>query len=260
MAKRHTVKPGDCFSSLAKKNGFFNYLTLYKRGTNSEIRKKRKNPNMLVEGDVLKIPSKRQKKAAIPLDDEITFVVDRQVTKIRLAVLDVEDKTIDLTDCKLVVGPLTKTDKPTPAGLIEGEIDPTVKAGTLELKFTLKKKAATAVVAEVGGTAPDPPPHPPDIVAKEFLDESEKDDDAPVEVAIALQIGFLEPCSETRGAMQRLNNLGCKVPDATAKTAEDDATKRVVKSYQKFKDPTKADPSGAVADLRADLEKAHDKI
>jgi N-acetylmuramoyl-L-alanine amidase len=256
----HPVKPGDCFSSVAKENGYFNYLTLYGHGDNAALKGKRKNPNLLVEGDVVKVPAKRQKKVPLDLDKEKKFVVDRKPTKIRLALMDVLDKAMDLTDCKLVVGPLTSTSKPTGAGLLEKEIDPTVKAGTLDLKINVKRKPEPPPKPATAVTPPEKPPHPPEIAAKDFLDEVEKDDGKPVELSIALQIGFLEPHTEVRGALQRLNNLGCKVPHPTAKTAADDPTKTVVKSYQKFKNPAAATPTGAIKDLEAALETAHDKI
>lgn len=256
----HPVVPGDCFNSLAKDNGFYNYLTLYGHGDNAAIKTKRKNPNLLVEGDVVKIPDKRPKKMPLDLDKEKKFVVDRKPTKLRLAIMDVEDKALTVTDCKLVVGPLTSTDKPTAAGLLEKEIDPTAKAGTLDLKFTLTKKPVPPPEPVVAVVAPEKPPHPPLIEAKEFTDELDPDDGLPIEVAIALHVGFLEPHTEVRGGIQRLNNLGCKLPDATAKTAIDDPTKVVIKSYQKFKDPATAAPTGAIKDLEAALETAHDKI
>ncbi len=253
----HTVEPGDCFSSLAKANGYFNYLTLYNHGDNAAIKGIRANPNLLVEGDPIAIPDKRQKKVALDLDKEKKFVVDRKKTKLRLSLKDCEDKALPILEIKLVVGPLTSTAKPNGDGLLEVEVDPSVKAGTLAIKPLLIKKP---VVPErpVSGPEPEKPPHPPKIVAKDFTDEPPTDDGKPVELEIELKVGFLEPHTEVRGSLQRLNNLGCKIPDATAHTADDDPTKRAVKSYQKYKG--EATPSGAIADLQASLETAHDKV
>src|SRR5579863_5892923 len=100
----HVVQPGDCFSSLAKENDYYNYRTLYDHPDNATIKGTRANPNMLVEADVVKIPDKRQKKVALVLDGEKKFVVDRKKTKLRVAVNDVEDKAPTASKLKLTVG------------------------------------------------------------------------------------------------------------------------------------------------------------
>jgi hypothetical protein len=43
----YTVKPGDCFKSIAKQHGFFNYQTIYKHAAN---KKTWPNPNTLERG------------------------------------------------------------------------------------------------------------------------------------------------------------------------------------------------------------------
>ena len=251
------VRPGDCFSSLAKENDYFNYLTLYNHSDNQQIHDTRTNPNMLVEGDDYTIPAKRQKKVALVLDKEKKFVLDRQKTKLRLAVVDVESKAPKVTKCKLTVGTATLA-KLGANGLMELEIDASEKGGTLT--FTLPALPAVDTGQKKKPAKPkDQPPHPPEIDVPQFIDELEDDDTDPIEVELDLQIGFLESHTETRGGLQRLNNLGCKVPQPDAKTADDDPTKAVVKSYQKSKAP-KAVPSGNLSDLLSDLETAHDKI
>jgi len=252
----HTVAPGDCFNSIAKENGFFNYLTLYDHGDNASLKGIRKNPNMLVEGDPVVVPDKRQKKMPLDLDREKKFVVDRKKVKLRLAIKDVEDKALAVSEIKLVVGSVTSTAKPASGtGLLEVEIDPTPKAGTLQFKPLIIKKPVPPS-PPVAGPAPAHPPHPPKIKADEFTDEALPDD--PVEFGIQLQIGFLEPKEETRGSLQRLNNLGCKLPDPMAHTATDDPTKRAIKSYQKYKG--EETPSGNLTDVQGSLEAAHDTV
>lgn len=251
----HIVKPGDCFNSIAKQHGFYNYLTLYGHGDNAAIKGNRKNPNQLVEGDPVSIPEKRQKKMPLDLDRDKKFMVDRKKVKLRIAIKDVEDKALALQEIKVMVGSLTSTAMPNSAGLVELEIDPAPKSGLLQFKPRIFKKAVPPP-KPVAGPEPEKPPHPPLIKADEFTDELPPDD--PVEFGLQLKIGHLEPNEEIRGSLQRLNNLGCKLPDATAHTATDDPTKRVIKSYQKFKGAK--DPSGNIADVQGTLEAAHDKI
>jgi hypothetical protein len=56
--KSHLVQPGDCISSIAFLHGFFPD-TLWNDPANAELRRKRKDPNVLVPGDVVAIPDLR---------------------------------------------------------------------------------------------------------------------------------------------------------------------------------------------------------
>ena len=87
----HAVVPGDCFNSIAKSEGFYNYLTVYNQGTN---RTNFPNPNMLEEGTTVDVPDKKPKKAPLNLDAKTGFVVDRQKTKFRVVLLDTDFQTL----------------------------------------------------------------------------------------------------------------------------------------------------------------------
>ncbi len=261
----HAVQPGDCFSSLAKENGYFNYRTLYDHPDNAAIKGARANPNMLNEGDVVKIPDKRQKKVALTLDGEKKFVLDRRKTKLRLSVVDVESKAPKVTKCQLTVGAASLA-KLAPSGLMELDINAADKSGTLSLILPAAPAVDTGqkgpgVVEKVKGALAGDKVfvHPPEIVVREFIDELDDDDKDPIEIEVTLCLGFLEPPTEIRGGLRRLNNLGCKVPATDATTAADDPTKAVVKGYQLLKSP-KAVPTGDLNDLLKILETDHDKI
>jgi hypothetical protein len=173
-------------------------------------------------------------------------------------------KAFSPTSCKLTVG--TESLSKMSGGLMELEIDPTEKAGTLNFKLPKLPKVETG--QDEPGTAekvkdaltPDKlPTNPPEIEVRDFIDELPDHDKDPIEFKVALQIGFLEPHTEVRGGLRRLNNLGCKIPLPDATTADDDATKAVIKSYQLSKAP-KAVPSGLIADLLTGLQTDHDVI
>lgn len=56
----YTVKQGDCISSIAKKNGFF-WEKVWDHPNNSQLKQKRKDPNILYPGDIVFVPDKEEK-------------------------------------------------------------------------------------------------------------------------------------------------------------------------------------------------------
>jgi hypothetical protein len=64
MSIQHTVVPGDCFSSIAAKYGFFPN-TLWNDPGNAALKERRKDPNVLQPGDVVEIPDKRAKTVTV---------------------------------------------------------------------------------------------------------------------------------------------------------------------------------------------------
>jgi N-acetyl-anhydromuramyl-L-alanine amidase AmpD len=76
--------------------------------------------------------------------------------------------------------------------------------------------------------------------------------DEKTKVVWTLEVGALEPNSETRGSLQRLFNLGYTTP--VQKTTDAD-TQRAVRAFQIFE---KKATTGALADIKADVEAKHD--
>ena len=58
--KDHTVKHGDCLTSIAEENGFF-WETLWEHPKNAALKEKRKDPTVLLSGDKVHVPDKREK-------------------------------------------------------------------------------------------------------------------------------------------------------------------------------------------------------
>jgi hypothetical protein len=247
----YTVKPGDCFNSIAKDKGFFNYQTVYKNGQNA---KTWPNPNMLEEGGTVDVPDKTIKKVAVKLDSETKFLLDRRKTRLRLVLVDANLKPLKLLTCVVTVGAVWNK-MPNSKGLLElPDIDPTIKTGTL--KVTLDLPAPTPA-APPPAPVPNPNAYPPQIVTAAFEDPVPTLD-AAKNIGWVLNVGFLEQKTAIRGVLQRMVNLGFGCPVAKI---EDDKTKLAISAYQLFfKLKKKGQETGAAADIRSDIAKRHDTL
>jgi len=63
MARDYTVRQGDCTRSIAFENGFF-WETIWNHGANAALKDRRKDPEVLYEGDVVHIPDLRLREEA----------------------------------------------------------------------------------------------------------------------------------------------------------------------------------------------------
>jgi len=77
----HDVKAGDCIATIAAKHGL-PWKTVWEAPENAELRKRRKDPNVLAPGDKVTVPKPAPKQAQIQTGKAHRFVVKRE--KIRL--------------------------------------------------------------------------------------------------------------------------------------------------------------------------------
>jgi hypothetical protein len=82
----YTAQKGDCISSIAFKNGFF-WQTLWDDPKNADLRKLRKDPNVLAEGDSVFIPDLRKATEDCPTDAQHSFVLKGVPAKLKLRLL-----------------------------------------------------------------------------------------------------------------------------------------------------------------------------
>lgn len=85
--REHTVKQGDCISSIAYKYGF-SPDTIWNDSKNSKLKQERKNPGVLEEGDVVSIPDKRLKEVEVPSGQRHRFRRKGVPEKLRLQLLE----------------------------------------------------------------------------------------------------------------------------------------------------------------------------
>lgn len=137
----HTVQQGEHLSSIAKKYGFADFLTVWNDGGNSALRDARKNPNVLFPGDVLTIPQRLEKQEARPTGTLHRFVTSAKRLQLRIRVLDSEGKADKNTPCVLNVRGIINNHTTDGDGKIEEVIPRDAQDGMLtihEIELPLK--------------------------------------------------------------------------------------------------------------------------
>jgi hypothetical protein len=125
----YKVTAGDCISSIAERYGFF-WQTIW--NANPELKALRKNPNVLLPGDIVKIPDLVEKNQSCPTDKRHIFVKKGTPAKFRLVL---ERHNVPLAnrryildiDGKIFEGQTDST------GLLEANISPAARQGFLRL-------------------------------------------------------------------------------------------------------------------------------
>ena len=170
MAKVYEVERGDCLSSIAARNGFARWQTIYEHPDNAEFRELRPNPNIIYAGDRLVIPDPEIKQVEIATGASHSLRVDSAQIMLRIELFDVgEDGLADASYELRVDGdeePLT------------GELD----GGLLEHPVPAKARRAHLLLMN-------------------------KDSQAPI-AEFELQLGELDPHDTLSGMQARLTALG----------------------------------------------------
>ena len=133
MAK-HTVRQGDCISSIADKYGFFPD-TLWNHAENAQIKQKRKDPNVLLAGDEVFIPDKQEKTESCATEQRHRFRKKGVPAKFVLQLLD-DDQPRAGVDYTLEIDGQVFSGKTDSEGKLEHSIPPDAKKGKLVIDGT----------------------------------------------------------------------------------------------------------------------------
>jgi N-acetylmuramoyl-L-alanine amidase len=126
----YEVQQGDCIESIAQEFGFF-WQTLWNHGNNADLKRKRQDPNVLFEGDVVYVPDKTMKEESGATEQRHRFKRKGVPSEINIVLKDEKDRaranlpyTLDI-DGQLFSG---QTDS---HGRIHHPIPPNSKGGKL---------------------------------------------------------------------------------------------------------------------------------
>jgi hypothetical protein len=103
MPTYYLVKQGEHLSRLAHQYGICDYSTIWNHPENAELRRKRKNPNILYPGDSLFIPDRELGEEVWTTDKCHVFVMRRPSLKLRLVVEDLYEKPVANAACTLSI-------------------------------------------------------------------------------------------------------------------------------------------------------------
>lgn len=86
----YRVSGTEGIAAIAKTNGYL-WKTLWEHGRNSALRKRRDNPNQLVEGDEVYLPPKTGKQVDKPADAKHSFKRKGEPTRLKLKLMDLDE-------------------------------------------------------------------------------------------------------------------------------------------------------------------------
>lgn len=169
MAFKYIVVQGDCLSSIAARNGFNDWRTIYNDPQNESFRQERPDPNLIYPGDEIFIPDKTIQSLPSATDQRHRFELHNPSTSLRVFLKDGDDRPYANMKFILTVDNVDFPGNTNAEGLVEQAINP------------LAKTAELSVFAN--------------------------GDDGPPAVW-TLALGHLDPLKTLKGIQARLNNLG----------------------------------------------------
>jgi hypothetical protein len=128
--KEYVAKSGDCISSIAEREGFF-WESVW--AANSELKAKRKNPNVLAAGDVVVIPDKTPKLLDLATEKRHKFLKKGVPATFRL-VVQIDGQPIANERYVLVVDGLSLEGDTDDQGFLEVAIPPDATSAELRIR------------------------------------------------------------------------------------------------------------------------------
>lgn len=132
MPITHQVQQGECLVSIAESYGFF-WETLWNLPENKRIRDTRRDPTVLLPGDVVTIPDKTMKDYVRPTGARHTFRVKNVPAKFNLRLLKETGEARSGVAYVLTVDGVETRGSTDGEGWVKASISPTARQGTLTL-------------------------------------------------------------------------------------------------------------------------------
>ena len=198
MPEDYTVQTGDCISSIAFERGFF-WETIWNHPKNAELKQKRVDPNILKEGDIVHVPDKELKEESCATDQKHKFKVKGVPAKLKLKVMEppkVEDKPVEENASGADDGSHVEDPDFNP--------EPVKDVPTKNAPYRLEIDGKVIKEASTDGEGIVEVELPPNAREGRLVIHP----GTPEERVLPLNLGGMDPISETSGVRKRLSNLG----------------------------------------------------
>jgi N-acetylmuramoyl-L-alanine amidase len=229
----HQVQPGEHMVRIALEEHVATYRTLWDHPSNADLAAKRKNPNILLPGDLVNVPNPAAKTASVPADKAHRFVAASQdQLDFRLVLLDENNQPLKDLECQfLEEGRKSTSDG---SGMLERlDLPPQLELGFLRFDYRTEDLSQRGVAPQDAFTG-----------------------DENVRLAFALAVGHLDPLDTPSGIQARLSNLGYYAGEIGY--ADEDAT-ALRCAIEEFELENGLTPTGdpASATMQAKLKDVH---
>lgn len=244
MATDHVTQQGECIASIAAAYEL-PWERIWNHPKNAELKKKRKEPNVIREGDTVHVPDPEQKTVSVATGAVHRFVIKRQTVRLRMRVV------VDFGP-KPPPPPPPRPPSPDRRNIVEEDPEPDTTPRTDEARKALAYKLVIDGVTTEGQTDGDGFLDCP-IPAQAMTGLLVLAPGTPHETEVPLHLGHLDPIDEVSGIKQRLRNLCFDCGDQT-----DEETPDLEAALRAFQTKHGLSATGQIDDAtRAELLKAH---
>ena len=132
MAQDYVVQQGDCISSIAFENGFF-WKTIWNHPSNADLKARRKDPNVLLENDIVHIPDLTSNQVAGATEQTHKFKLNGVPAKIKVRFLHNGQPRANIP-YQLCVDGVSSTGTTDGDGFVEAKISPGAKQARIVLQ------------------------------------------------------------------------------------------------------------------------------
>ncbi|HEY4188731.1 MAG TPA: peptidoglycan-binding domain-containing protein [Polyangia bacterium] len=244
MPTDHVTQPGECIASISSAYKL-PWEKIWNHPKNAELKQRRKDPNVIREGDTVYVPDPEQRKFSLATGAVHQFVVKRLTVRLRLrVVVDFGPKPPP---------PLPpKPPSPDRRNIVEEDPEPDATPRTDEARKGLAFKLVIDGVTIEGQTDGDGYLDC-QIPAQAMSGHLVLAPGTPHETEVPLHLGHLDPIAEVSGIKQRLRNLCFDCGDQT-----DDETPGLAAALRAFQAKHGLSVNGEIDDpTRAEILKAH---
>jgi len=101
MSKVHTVRQGEHLARISQEYGFTDYRIIWEHASNANLKKARKNPDVLLPGDRISIPDLQRKEESCPTGRRHKFKAPKRPLSLCIVLQDAARKAMADTSCEL---------------------------------------------------------------------------------------------------------------------------------------------------------------